>query len=366
METAARHDIDFKGAGPSCGEGPLAAAGRRSGEGRLRAPGEEPAAPGAPEQGWGSDAPVPPEDRGPGELRGAGARSPLFWKAVLASMALMWGFSFFVVKDALDSISPSFLLMCRFGSSALIMLALFRRRVLAHLNARYLFAGLTMGVLMWGAYTLQTVGLGYTTAGKNAFLTGTYCVLVPFISYLASGEHLTRYNVGAAFMCLAGIGLVALDSFSMSFGDLLTLGGAVFFALQIAAAAKFGRDMDVNVLTFWMFLGVGALSAALSLATEPLPAPGDFTPQIVGVLAFLTLGCTCVGLFMQNIGLAHVPSSTGSLLLSLESPFGVLFSVLLGGEQLTLRLVAGFALIFCSIVLSETHFGFLRRALRRR
>ena len=84
------------------------------------------------------------------------------------------------------------------------------------------------------------------------------------------------------------------------------------------------------------------------------------------MLAFLTLGCTCVGLFMQNIGLAHVPSSTGSLLLSLESPFGVLFSVLLGGEQLTARLVAGFALIFCSIVLSETHFGFLRTALRRR
>ena len=71
--------------------------------------------------------------------------------------------------------------------------------------------------------------------------------------------------------------------------------------------------------------------------------------------------CTCVGLLVQNLALAHVPSSTGSLLLSLESPSGVLFSVLLAGEVLTGRLVAGFALIFISIVLSETHFSFLRR-----
>ena len=309
----------------------------------------------------GADTPVPPEDRGAGELRGAGARSPLFWKIMLALIALVWGFSFFVMKDALNSLPTFLLLACRFLAAAAIMFALFFKRVLAHLNRRTVVVGLAMGVLMWGAYGLQTLGLGQTTPGKNAFLTGAYCVMVPFISYFMSGEKLTRYNVGAAFLCLGGIGLVALDSLVLNMGDVLTLGGAVFFALQMAVVSKYGRDMDVNVLTFWMFLAVGALSAVSTVATETVPDASVWTPGLIGVLAFLAVFCTTGCLLIQNLGLAHVPSSIGSLLLSLESPSGVFFSVVFANEVLSGRLIAGFALIFCSIVLSETHFSFLRR-----
>lgn len=308
---------------------------------------------------------VAPEDRAPGALRGAGARSPLFWKLILVAMAIMWGFSFYVMKDALDLVPPSMLLACRFLSSAFIMLALFFRRIRRHLTARYLAIGLVMGVLMWAAYSMQTLGLVETTAGKNAFLTGTYCILVPFISYVLAREPLTRFNVGAAIICLAGIALVALDSVSVNIGDILTLGGALFFAFQIAVASKFGRDMDVNVLTFWMFLAVGVLSACASAATEPSPATVPWSLSLVGVLAFLAVFCTCVGLLMQNLALAHVPSSIGSLLLSLESPSGVFFSVVLASEMLSGRLIAGFALIFISIVFSETHGAFLLHIAER-
>lgn len=309
----------------------------------------------------GNDSPVAPEDRGAGDLRGAGARSPLFWKIMLAAIALVWGFSFFVMKDTLDLLPTFMLLSCRFVTAALLMLVLFFRRVRAHLNRRTLVIGLGMGVLMWGAYGLQTLGLAETTAGKNAFLTGAYCVLVPFISYFMSREPLTRYNLGAAFLCMAGIGFVALDSLVINIGDILTLGGAVFFALQMAVVSKYGRNMDVNVLTFWMFLAVGALSLVSSALFETAPAASVWTPSLFGTLAFLAVACTCGCLLIQNVGLAHVPSSTGSLLLSLESPSGVLFSVMFASEPLSPRLVFGFALIFCSIVLSETHFSFLRR-----
>lgn len=308
---------------------------------------------------------VAPEDRAPGALRGAGARSPLFWKLILVAMAVMWGFSFYVMKDTLDLVPPSLLLACRFLTAALIMFALFFQRIRRHLTPRYLAIGLIMGVLMWAAYSMQTLGLVETTAGKNAFLTGTYCILVPFISYVLAREPLTRFNVGAAIICLAGIALVALDSASVNVGDILTLGGALFFAFQIAVASKFGRDMDVNVLTFWMFFAVGVLSACTSAITEPSPATVPWSLSLVGVLAFLAVFCTCVGLLMQNLALAHVPSSIGSLLLSLESPSGVFFSVVLAGEMLSGRLVAGFALIFISIVFSETHGAFLLSIVER-
>ena len=207
------------------------------------------------------DSPVAREDLGAGGIpRGAGARSPLFWKVLLLSVAVIWGYSFTTMKDALGTIPVFALLYVRFLPAALVMFAVFHKRIIAHLNARNLIVGLSMGVLMWAAYALQTVGLAHTTAGKNAFLTGTYCILVPFASYFLSGEKLTRYNLGAALLCLAGIGLVALDSVEFNIGDVITLAGAAFFAIQMAVTAKYGRKMDINVITFWMFVGNGVLS----------------------------------------------------------------------------------------------------------
>ncbi len=289
------------------------------------------------------------------------ARSSRFWKLALAAAALTWGFSFFVMKDIVASVPTFFLLAVRFIPAALIMLALFHGRIARLLDARHVGIGLAMGGVEWVAYGLQTLGLVETTAGKNAFLTGTYCILVPFIAYAISRERLTRYNLGAAILCLAGIGLVALDSLSMNVGDALTLGGAAFFALQIALASKYGRDLDVNVMTFWMFVAVGLLSAVTTAAAEPAVPASAWTPRLVVSLAFLTVCCTCAALLVQNQGLAHVEPAAGALLLSLESPSGVLFSVAFTGEVVTGRLLLGFALIFLSIVVSETKLAFLRR-----
>ncbi len=141
------------------------------------------------------DSPVAREDLGAGGTsRGAGARSPFFWKVLLLSVAVIWGYSFTTMKDALDTIPVFELLYIRFLPASLVMFAIFHKRIIAHFNARNLIVGLGMGVLMWGAYGLQTIGLAQTTAGSSAFLTGTYCIFVPFASYVLSGEKLTRYN----------------------------------------------------------------------------------------------------------------------------------------------------------------------------
>ena len=314
---------------------------------------------------WDEDSSVAPEDRAPGALRGAGGRSPFVWKALLVIMALMWGYSFFVMKDALDRVPPFQLLTIRFGVSSLLMFALFKDRIYKHFNKTNLVVGIGMGVIEWAAFGFQTMGLVQTTPGKNAFLTGTYCILVPFISYVISKEKLTRYNMSAAVCCLVGIGLVALDSLSVNMGDIFTLLGAFFFALQISLAAKYGKDLDVNVITFWMFAAVAVLCVVTTCTTETLYPLASFDMGLVMQLAFLSVFCTCVGLLIQNLALAHVSPATGSLLLSLESPSGVFFSVLFAGEVLTGRLVAGFALIFISIIISETHLSFLQPRARR-
>lgn len=295
-------------------------------------------------------------------MAGRLADSQTFWKIALAAAAVTWGFSFFVVKDIVETLPTFELLAIRFGSSAVIMLVLFFKDILANVKKQTVLVGLAMGLVEWAAFSAQTLGIAETTAGKSAFLTGTYCVLVPFVSHFMSGEKLTRYNVGAAFMCLAGIALVALDSAELNVGDALTLVGAVLFALQIAMAAKYGRNLDVNAMTFWMFVAMGALSlASCFLFEEPL-ALSSFDATTWLALAFLSAICTCLLMLIQNKGLAMVPASSGALLLSLESPSGVFFSVLMTGETLTVRLVVGFVLIFLAIVVSETHLSFLKRS----
>lgn len=305
--------------------------------------------------------PVPPEDRAPGELRGAGARSPLFWKLMLVAMALIWGYSFLTMKTVLDTVPTFMLLACRFLLSAVIMFVLFRKRIKAHFNREYLGFGVLMGCVIWSAYAAQTLGLVDTTPGKNAFLTGTYCILVPFIALILFKERVTKWHIASALLCLVGVGFVALDNFSIQMGDLMTLVGAVFFAVDMAVVGHIGRTRDVSVLTSWMFLFVGLFSLAATIAFEPRVPAEQWTPEIIGQLVFLAVVCTTIGLLLQNQALSHVPPATGSLLLSLESPSGVLFSVLMAGEVLTGKLIFGFALIFLSIVLSETHFSFLRK-----
>lgn len=305
--------------------------------------------------------PVPPEDRAPGELRGAGARSPLFWKLMLVAMALIWGYSFLTMKTVLDTVPTFMLLACRFLLSAVIMFIIFHKRIKAHFNREYLGFGVLMGCVIWSAYAAQTLGLVDTTPGKNAFLTGTYCILVPFIALILFKERVTKWHIASALLCLVGVGFVALDNFSIQMGDLMTLVGAVFFAVDMAVVGHIGRTRDVSVLTSWMFLFVGLFSLAATTAFEPRVPAEQWTPEIIGQLVFLAVVCTTIGLLLQNQALSHVPPATGSLLLSLESPSGVLFSVLMAGEVLTGKLIFGFVLIFLSIVLSETHFSFLRK-----
>ena len=87
---------------------------------------------------------------------------------------------------------------------------------------------------MYLGYIFQTYGLTHTTPGKKRFLTAVYCVIVPFLVWLLYKQKPDKYNITAAFLCLLGIGLVSLKGdFSIGIGDLLTLVGGVFFALQV-------------------------------------------------------------------------------------------------------------------------------------
>lgn len=280
-------------------------------------------------------------------------------KFALFSAALIWGSSFFIVKNTVDIFPTNFLLAIRFTIGCLLLCVLFPKK-LTQLNRTCFWQGIVLGLLIFTAYCIQTIGLTDTTPGKNAFLTAAYCILVPFLYWITDKRRPDLYNFSAAFLCLAGIGLVSFDgSFSMRFGDAMTLISALFFAAHIVAGARFGGKSDPILLTILQFGTAAVCSWVLGFTTETFPKEIPLNAAL-GLL-YLAVFATTIALLLQNIGLKYADPTSGAILLSLESVFGVLFSMLFYQERLTLRLGAGFLLIFIAVILSETKLSFLRK-----
>ncbi|MDE8702218.1 DMT family transporter [Adlercreutzia equolifaciens] len=277
------------------------------------------------------------------------------YKLMLLAATIIWGIAFVVMKDAVDVLPPAQLIGVRFLLTGLLMAAVFHRSLRGTLNGPCLRAGLVLALVTFLAFWVQTIGLADTTPGKNAFLTATYCVIVPFLLWIVARKRPTLANVGAAVLCIAGIGLVSMTagSFRLEFGDLMTLLCAVFFAAQIIAISHYAQQFNVLALTVYQFLFGGLMGLVLGGLTEPAPTLAVLTPDFLFNLFYLVVFASGLCYLFQNVGLAHVAPAQGSLLLSLESVFGVLASVLLYGEVVTGRMMLGFVLIFAAILISE-------------
>ncbi len=283
-------------------------------------------------------------------------KRPVFvYKLMIVAATLIWGASFVVMKDAVGVMEPSWLIGIRFLLTAAILSVVFFKRMRMSLDRVALIGGAVLGVLIFAAYWFQTVGLVYTTPGKNAFLTAIYCVLVPFVYWIVAKRKPSIYNVCAAVICITGVGFVSLanDAFSMGFGDAMTLVGGCAFSIHIVATAHFSKSSDVLVLTVLQFWSSGILGIIVGAFTEPFPNIAAIDGDFLFNMFYLIVFASCVAMGFQNAAVARVAPSQAAILLSLESVFGVIFSVVFYGEELTVSLIIGFVLIFVSIILSE-------------
>ena len=285
-------------------------------------------------------------------------------KPMIVLATLIWGSTFFILKDTLDDVDLMFLLAFRFSLAAVILAVVFWKNWKV-MNLRYLWQGAVLGVLLFGAYTVQNYGLMGTTPGKNAFFTAVYCVIVPFLYWAVDKLRPSRWNVLAALLCVVGIGFVSWDGgLSLSRGDLLTLLSGFIYACHIVAVAKFSRGQDIFILTVLQFAVTGLCCWISTLfVTRGIPV-GGLPARAWWVLLYLAIAATSIALLFQNIGQKYTDPSAAALLLSLEAPFGVAFSVLFGAETPSALMYLGFFLIFLAIVCSETQFKFLRRSVK--
>ena len=290
----------------------------------------------------------------------------IFASAGLVLTAAIWGFAFVVVKDSLDYIGAVYMIAIRYSIAALVMGLIFMKKWRL-LDARYLRHGLLTGIFLFTAYTTQTIGCDYTTAGKNAFLTTVYVILIPLISWALYKKRPGWYVFVAAILSLTGIGLLALgtgDRAGLNLGDALTLVCGLFYALHIIWTAKYnGQGDDPLFLTLLQFIVCSLLGWIFApIYDGAFPAAGLQNSRVILSMLYLGLFSTMLCFSLQNIGLKYVQSSLASLFLSFESVFGVLFSTLFLHEKLTLRMGIGCVLIFIAVVLAETKFEFKRKS----
>jgi len=288
-------------------------------------------------------------------MSGIGHRKIIIADITLALVAFMWGIGFVAMKDALRTFPPYWLLTIRFSGSFLLMLVIFKNR-LKKLTALDVRAGMLAGIFLFLGFAFQTVGLNYTTASKQAFITGTYVVIVPFLAWAVKKAFPGYVSFVASFLCFIGLALLTLEWSKNPFatankGDLLTLLCAFFFACDIILVEYFVQRMDPLVFATLKVGAAAALSFICALSFEDWPS---FMPPRVWLnIVYVILFCTVFAYSAQNMAQKFTPSTHASILLSLESVFGALSGIILLGELFTPQMILGSVLIFIAILLTE-------------
>ena len=278
---------------------------------------------------------------------------------LLLLAALIWGVCFVVQVVGLESLRPFTFNALRMLLGGLVLLpaALFRGRRRARAGqprseakTRFL-AGALCGAALWLATTLQQFGLVYTTAGKSAFVTTLYVVLVPVLGLALRRRAGVNLWIGVALAVCSLYFLCVSEALTVNRGDLITLAAALCFALHILIIDRFAPLVDGVALSCAQFFVAGTLSLVCALLTETATLQQVYNCRYMLLYAGV-LSCG-VAYTAQIIGQKHVDPTVASLLMCLESVFAVLAGWVFLGERLSGREWTGCALMLVAVVLAQ-------------
>lgn len=276
--------------------------------------------------------------------------------AGLLAVAFIWGSGFIATQVAIDEgLSSTFIMAVRFTVAAVVM-GVTGRREIKRMTKKQVGQGGLVGIFLFVAFLLQTIGLEHTTPSMNAFMTATCVVMVPFFSWVWFKHKPSTKTFVATILCFCGIALLAFadgGQWTISLGAGITFLGAIAFALHTISLGAFTADMPPRLLTFLQI----SVAAVLSLITFWL-VDGDLSSfqSKKGILAvlYLALFSTCIAYFIQTVCQKYATPSTAAIIISTESLFGTGLSIFLGFEPFSYLLAVGGALVFLSILLVET------------
>jgi drug/metabolite transporter (DMT)-like permease len=277
---------------------------------------------------------------------------------LLVLMTLIWGSTFVLIKAALNDSSPLVLNAVRMALAA-VLLAVYYRKQMATLTRPVLIAGMVVGFFLYLGYAFQTSGLKLTTPSKSAFLTGTSTVMVPLLLVAIWRTRIHLWRLVGIVLALAGLFLMTVpaggsglaDFAKVNFGDVLSVGCAFGFALQIIFLGRASQRFPFEQIAVLQI----ATAAVLMAVTAPFLEKTYFHPTGTVVATVLITGIfgTAVAFTVQAWAQQFTPATHTALIFNLEPVFAWLTSFIYLKERLGVRAGAGALLILGGVLVSE-------------
>lgn len=267
-------------------------------------------------------------------------------------VAAVWGGGFLATDAALHTFTPFTVLMIRFVGAAFVcwIVCLIGK---IKVSREAIIKGSIAGVLLYLSFAFQTFGLALTNTGQNAFLTAVNVVIVPYIVWLLFKRKPSSRQIGASILCIIGIAFLSLSNgtFSLSFGDCLSLACAFFFACHILSleyATKNCDSLAINAIQMSV-AAVLAIPFALGLETRP-----DYVSvSAICSCVYMIFIATWLAFWLQTLAQKYTDASSASVLLCTESLFANIFGFLILREEKPPIMILGGLMIFVSVVLTE-------------
>ena len=274
--------------------------------------------------------------------------------SLLATLALVgltasWGSTFFLIKDLLDRVPTLDFLAIRFAIAGIAMV-LVAPRALARLSRESRRQAVVLGMLYGVAQILQTAGLAHTAASVSGFITGMYVVCTPLFAAVLLRTRITGLTWGAVLLATAGLGVLTLDGFSVGYGEALTLVAAMLYALHIVGLGAWSEPREALGMSVVQLL---VIAVVCLVATAPDGVVLPETTQDWLSIVYMALVAGALALVGQTWAQAHLSPTRTAIIMSMEPVFAAFFAVLLGGENVTQRMVLGGTMVLTAMIVVE-------------
>lgn len=218
-------------------------------------------------------------------------------------------------------------------------------------NISTIEAGAILGIVLFIASSLQQIGLEETTAGKAAFITGFYIVLVPFMGVFLKHKIHKNTWISAGF-AIVGLYLLSITKgFTISKGDLYELIGSIFWAVHILLIDRFTKKIDTLKLSVVQFATCSILSMITALIFEDISIIGirqALIPILYGGVASVGIAYT-----LQAFGQKYAKPSRAAIILSMEAVFASIGGIVILGEVMGVKGYLGCMLMLTGMLLSH-------------
>ena len=288
---------------------------------------------------------------------------------------IIWGFAF-VAQKAAVVLPPFAVCAIRAGIASLFLMAIipltdkitatgrkfYTKRGL-DLNKREIVGGIVIGIILTASSVLQQAGLSDTDAGKAAFITTLYVVLVPIFNSFLGKKPGVNVIIGVPVALLGFFFLCIKPGIGIAPSDLLVLGCAFVFTFHIIGVDRLSVGCDGVRLSLVQFIVSFILDMVLSLIFEGVVS-GELIMSVLPSLIFLGIGSSGIAYTLQIVGQKHADPNVSSLILSLESVFAVIGASIVLGERMSPREYLGSALVLLAVFMAQTEPDFIKNLLK--